>query len=153
MKNIHKNKKIPLKIKINTLETCTLPVLTYGAQTWALTKNQLDKMRTTQRAMERSILNIKKAEKIKIAQIRGRTKMKDIGYTIKRLKFNYAGHMQGQRRGGGTTSYTNGHHMGQKEDEVGQKLDGKKEGIGREYSGKGAFKTGVIGVNPAEIKM
>jgi len=33
LEHIYKNKTIPLRIKIEILETCTLPVLTYGAQT------------------------------------------------------------------------------------------------------------------------
>ncbi len=43
--------------------------------------------------MLRSILNIKRQGKIKTSEIKGRTKIRDIGYIIKKIKFKYAGHL------------------------------------------------------------
>ena len=44
---------------------CVIPVLLYGAQTWRLTEKTIKKLETTQSAMLRSILNIKRKDKIK----------------------------------------------------------------------------------------
>lgn len=93
LKNIYKNKKIGLETKIKILESCTLPVLSYGAQTWALTNTQLNKLRVTQRSMERSILNIKRKEKVSNKKVRTKSGVKDIGYIVKKAKLGYAGHM------------------------------------------------------------
>ena len=67
--------------------------LCYGAQTWALNKSQVEELRVTQRAMERSILSIRKKDKITNENIRNRTNIRDIGYSIKKAKFKYAGHI------------------------------------------------------------
>jgi hypothetical protein len=79
--------------KIRVLEMCVMPVLCYGAQTWALTKSQVEGLRVTQRTTERSILKIKKRDKIKNRDIRGQTPSTDVGYKIKKAKFQYAGHI------------------------------------------------------------
>lgn len=85
--------KLSVKSKIKILESCVMPVLTYGAQTWALTKTQVVGLKKTQRAMERSILNIRLRDKIRNTSIREETQVQDVGYTIKKLKFKYAGHI------------------------------------------------------------
>ena len=36
--NVYKNKKLAIKTKMKILESCTIPVLSYGSQTWSLTK-------------------------------------------------------------------------------------------------------------------
>jgi len=38
-------------------------------------------------------LNIRKSEKVRNNTVRAKTKMKDIGYIIKRAKMIYAGHV------------------------------------------------------------
>ena len=43
--------------------------------------------------MERSIIGFKKRDKISNFRIREKTGTIDIGYAVKRLKCNYAGHM------------------------------------------------------------
>ena len=47
-----------------------VPVVTYGAQTWTLSKNLENKIRITQNAMERSMLNFKKKDRIRISKIK-----------------------------------------------------------------------------------
>ena len=77
-----------MKSKVKILETCTLPVLTYGAQTSALTKAQLNKLRVTHRSVERNILDIRQREKIKNEKIRNTTGSKDAGYIIKKANLD-----------------------------------------------------------------
>ena len=93
LKKIFKNKKLNLKMKIKILESCVLPVLSYGAQTWSLTKSQTIKLQNTQRAMERKILGIRLPDKVSNRAVREKTQSKDIGAMVKKLKFRYAGHM------------------------------------------------------------
>jgi len=70
-----------------------MPILTYGAQSWALIKTQMESLRKTQRAMERSTMKIKLKYKIRSSVIREEIRIKDIGYTTKKLKCKYAGHV------------------------------------------------------------
>jgi hypothetical protein len=37
---------------------CIVPVLTYGSETWSLTKEALEKLRKTERRMERVVLGV-----------------------------------------------------------------------------------------------
>ena len=92
LKQIFKG-KMRLNSKIKILESCVIPILTYGAQTWSLTKKQAQSLQTTQRSMERSILGVKRLEKIRNATIREKTGARDILETIALTKFRYAGHL------------------------------------------------------------
>ena len=83
LNKVFKNRKLGLKLKIKMLESCVLPVLSYGSQTWSLTKEQTVKLQKTQRAMERRILGIKLRDKVSKRNIRETTQSRDIGVTIK----------------------------------------------------------------------
>ena len=83
--------KMSIGTKIKALETCTLPALTYGAQTWAITDAQLDKLRKTQLAMERSILGIRRRDKIANARVREGTGSKDVRYWVKKWNLGTQG--------------------------------------------------------------
>lgn len=86
--------------KIKILESNIIPILTYGAQTWSLTKQQTEGIKKTQRAMERSILKIKVKDRVRNEKIREETDAIDVGYRIRKLKYKYAGHVMrmGQER-------------------------------------------------------
>lgn len=75
------------------LNSIVLPILTYRMQSWALPIKLKKKLESTQFAMVFSILGIKLRNKIKKIDLVGRTALRDINYTAKKLKFNYAGHM------------------------------------------------------------
>ena len=45
---------LPMALKHKLMVICSLPVLTYGAQTWSFTNTQKSKLKVYQRAMERS---------------------------------------------------------------------------------------------------
>ena len=84
--------KLKLKTKIRILESSVMPVLTYGAQTWAITQQQIEKLQTTQNAMIWSILRIKVKDKVRLEQLYTKTKAKPVGVATKLLKYRYAGH-------------------------------------------------------------
>ncbi|KAI8422947.1 hypothetical protein MSG28_014050 [Choristoneura fumiferana] len=93
LKEIMKNKNIGMHIKKKTFNTCILPCMTYGCETWALTDRQREKLATTQRAMERSMLGIRLSDKIRNTDIRRKTKVIDIIARINHLKWGWTGHM------------------------------------------------------------
>lgn len=50
---IFKNKDIPIILKHQVYDQCLLPTVTYGAESWNLSKQQYLNLRTVQRAYER----------------------------------------------------------------------------------------------------
>lgn len=76
-----------LKAKSDIFNACVLPTLTYGSETWTLTKKIIQKIRTTQNSMECSILKIKKKDHVKISNIKSRLIVKQ----IKNKKWSWRG--------------------------------------------------------------
>ena len=68
-----KDRKIPICLKRAIIDTVILPAMTYGAETWALTKRQGKKLAVAQRSMERLLLTITKRVKIRNEIIRCKT--------------------------------------------------------------------------------
>lgn len=85
--------KLPLKQKKKVMDSCILPCLTYACQTWTLNKTVRNKIQTCQRAMERSILNLKLNDRQRNEDIRHRTKVIDALQHTHRLKWKWAGHV------------------------------------------------------------
>ena len=54
--------KIPMCLKRRVFNQCVLPAMTYGSQTWALTKRMENRLEITQRSMERAMLGITKRD-------------------------------------------------------------------------------------------
>ena len=52
--------------KSQIFNSCIVPTLTYGSQTWTLTKKISERIIKTQNSLERSILNIRLTDKISI---------------------------------------------------------------------------------------
>lgn len=50
--------KMPLSLKRKIFSQCVLPVMTYGAETWRLTKQSESKLRSAQCAIERIMLGV-----------------------------------------------------------------------------------------------
>ena len=75
------------------MNSCLLPCLTYGCQTWKFTNSIKEKIRTCQRGMERSMLSIRKIQKIRHTKIRKLTKSTDALQYAKKLKWKWAGHV------------------------------------------------------------
>ncbi|CAH2098212.1 unnamed protein product [Euphydryas editha] len=92
MKEIFKG-SLPIKLKTKAMNICLAPTLTYGCQTWTLKKTHLNKIRTCQRALERSYMNIKLKDRINNITIRKKSKAMDIVRRIMTLKWRWAGHI------------------------------------------------------------
>jgi hypothetical protein len=90
---ILKNKKIPQNLKTKVFDQCILPVLTYGCQTWTLTKEIVNKLHVTQRAMERAMLGISLRDRRRNEWIRGVTRVTNIVQRVTELKWSWAGHV------------------------------------------------------------
>ncbi|GBP15081.1 Putative uncharacterized transposon-derived protein F52C9.6 [Eumeta japonica] len=75
------------------MNTCLLPSLTYGSQTWKFSTEAMNKINTRQRGLERSMLNIKKIDKIRHTKIRGIPKATNALTFTQKRKWQWAGHV------------------------------------------------------------
>ena len=73
--------------------SCVLPAMTYGAETWTLTKQAQNKLAAAQTIMERSMLNITYKDRRTNIWVRERKKLIDIIYTVRKMKWSWAGHI------------------------------------------------------------
>ena len=67
--------------------------MTYGCQTWSLTKALAQKLRTAQRSMERKMLKIRIQDKVPCRKIRDKTGLKIIVNFAANQKWKWAGHV------------------------------------------------------------
>ncbi|GBP25145.1 Putative uncharacterized transposon-derived protein F52C9.6 [Eumeta japonica] len=93
LKEIFKDKDMPMTAKKKVYERCIMPCLLYGCQTWALTELQENKLKVCQNSMERSILGIKRSDGVKLEIIKKKTKFKNVHTAYRQIKWRWTGHM------------------------------------------------------------
>lgn len=100
MKNIQlfKANNVPLHLKKKLWMMTVLPVLTYGAETWVINRKIINKMRTTTRAQERSMMNITKKDKKRTEWIEKQTYIRDIMKIVSERKWKWTGHTSRDKR-------------------------------------------------------
>ena len=84
---------LPLCLKQKFFNQCILPIMIYGSQVWSLTEAQLKKLKICQRNMERSMIGIKRIDRIRNEVIRNATNVDDVGKKLKLMKWDWAGHL------------------------------------------------------------
>ncbi|CAH2097985.1 unnamed protein product [Euphydryas editha] len=99
LKEIMKSQDLGIALKRKTFNTCILPCLTYGCETWALTNSLRDKLAKCQRAMERSIVGTKRRDRVRNTDIRMKTKLTDILLRVDQQKWRWTGHMMRDKHG------------------------------------------------------
>lgn len=67
----------PLKHKKTLMDTCVLPTLSYGSQCWSLNDKLKERIAVAQKNMERSMMNIKRTDRISNDKIRKMSKIND----------------------------------------------------------------------------
>ena len=92
-REIFLNRHLPMSLKRKVFNQCVLPAMTYGCQTWSLTKALVKKLETSQRAMERRMFNVKLKDGIRNTTIRHRTRVTDIVQYVTNTKWKWAGHI------------------------------------------------------------
>ena len=76
------------------MDSVILPIMTYGAQKWSLTKENERKIQTEQMAMTRKVLRINKLQHKTNDEVRQRIFFIDALYHAKCLKWDFCGHTQ-----------------------------------------------------------
>jgi len=84
----------PIQFKKQIFNSCIVPALSYGCQTWTLNKKLEKKIQVVQNSMERAMLNIHLKDRISISKIKkqmyGNT---NLLHYVRRLKWDWAGHV------------------------------------------------------------
>lgn len=92
LKEIFKS-DLPQDIKTKVMNSSLLPCLTYGCQTWKFTAETRKKIIVCQRGLERSMLKLRKLDKIRHTKIRKITKATNALSHAKKMKWKWAGHV------------------------------------------------------------
>ncbi len=86
--------KYPPAYRSQIFNSCVLPALTYGCQTWSLSKRLEQKLKSAQNSMKRAMLGIKLKDKKSIKSIKKKFwRSKNILQLARRLKWDWAGHL------------------------------------------------------------
>ena len=75
-------------LKTHVYNSCVLPAMTYGAESWTPTKQAQNKFAAAQTKMERSMLNITYKNRRTNIWVRERTKLIDTIYTVRQMKWS-----------------------------------------------------------------
>ena len=90
---IFKSKRLSVIHKRKIYNKCILPTLTYGAQTWTVSRGKALKIQGMQRAHERIMLGITLMDHVRAEEIRQKTKVIDALELIGNLKWKWAGRL------------------------------------------------------------
>ena len=93
MSNILRSKKASPKVKKKVMDAYIVPVMTYGAETWAPTELQLEMLAVVQRKRERQMLGNSILDHKTNSWIREQTGIEDVSSRIKSSKHRWAGHV------------------------------------------------------------
>ncbi|XP_039287770.1 uncharacterized protein LOC111047670 [Nilaparvata lugens] len=85
--------KISMENKKKLLQTCILPAILYGCETWTINEKIIKKLRITVRSMERVMIGVTRKDRKTKLWIRNETKIEDVGKMIIERKWNWAGHI------------------------------------------------------------
>ena len=80
-------------LKRQVYNSCVLSAMTYGAETWTLTKQAHNKLAAAQTKMERNMLNITYKYRRTNIWVRERTQVIDVMYAVRKVKWSWAGHV------------------------------------------------------------
>mgnify|MGYP007063903827 CR=1 FL=1 len=81
------------KTRFEVLQSCVIPTLLYGCQTWTFSRRQTNLIQVCQRKMERRILDIRIADRIRNEELRKRSDMVDAASSAHLLKWRWGGHI------------------------------------------------------------
>lgn len=98
LKEVVKAKEHNMATKRKVFNTCILPCITYGCETWSLTKHHREKLGKCQRGMERSMTGTRRQDRVSNVQLREKTKLTDILEKIDLQKWRWTGHMLRSRQ-------------------------------------------------------
>jgi len=85
-----RNPNVTLSLKRKTFEACITSSVLYGCETWNTRASDVERLSTTQRKMERRMLNLSLADRWPNTRIRALTGLVDWAEEAQRRKFAWA---------------------------------------------------------------
>lgn len=83
---ILKNAEVFINLKRKVYDICILPVMSYSLETMILTIKSTNKLKITQKAIERAMLGISLRDRIHNEEIRRRSKVRDVIQNVAEAK-------------------------------------------------------------------
>ncbi|KAJ4427351.1 hypothetical protein ANN_24971 [Periplaneta americana] len=87
------------RLRLEALNACVFPVLTYGCQTWALTERQKTNIDICHRKMERKIVGVSLRNKVCNTALQKITASENITEKALITKWKWGGHVARQQQG------------------------------------------------------
>ena len=91
-RDIFKNNLV-ICLKKQEYNSCVLPAMLYGAETWTLTKQSQNKLAAVHTKIETSMLKITRNDRKTNIWVRERTKVIDIISNVRQMKLLWVGHI------------------------------------------------------------
>ncbi len=88
-KHLLSARRVSMDLKRRYFHQCVVPAMLYGCETWALTKEEENRLEIAERRMERRILNIRLEDKKPNDWIRMKTGFDSVVHLARRRKFTY----------------------------------------------------------------
>ena len=80
------SRSVQMKSKRKIMNSCILPAMTYGAETWALRKSHRQMLIVAQRKMERAMVGVSLLDRRTNEWLRGVTKVADVRFVAGKMK-------------------------------------------------------------------
>ena len=93
MTKVLRRHDVSLKLKIRLLNSCVIPVLTYGAESWTVTKEMEKKLDACEMRWLRRMLRVSYKEHTTNEEIRRRTQQMPINERIRKIRMTWMGHL------------------------------------------------------------
>ena len=87
------DRNMPVKMKGLVYKTIIRPVLTYGSETWNVTKRHVRAIQTTEMKMLRWMCGVTRLDKIRNTHIRGSLGVRDISEKLQESRLRWYGHV------------------------------------------------------------
>jgi Reverse transcriptase (RNA-dependent DNA polymerase) len=92
MAKIWKATHVPLKLKVNIFDASVVSILLYGCESWIVTPKIEQKINVVATNCYRNMLNIKRSDHVKLADIYERVKRKPLINTVRKRQLGWLGH-------------------------------------------------------------
>lgn len=92
-KKIFRRHEISLALKMRLFNVCVIPVITYAASTWTMSKKLENKLDACETRWLRRMLRIKPTDRISNEIVRGRTKQITLSSRIRKMRLKWLGHV------------------------------------------------------------
>jgi len=87
-------REVSLKVKMKIYNAVVVPVLTYAASTWAMTRTEERKMDALEMKMIRTIMGIRWSNRVRNEDIRRRLQQVPVSLRVRRARLKWLGHIE-----------------------------------------------------------